>query len=46
MIVEHSDLMRDLKFWETLSVASLMLRPVGILIHNKHVITIDQSDPQ
>ncbi len=29
MTVEHSDLMRDLKYWETLSVASVMLRPVS-----------------
>jgi hypothetical protein len=34
MIVEHSDLVRDLKFWETLSVSSLMLRPYKV-IHNE-----------
>lgn len=34
MIVEHSDLVRDLKYWETLSVSSLMLRPYKV-IHNE-----------
>lgn len=29
MIVEHSDLIRDLNYWETLSISSLMLRPVS-----------------
>ena len=33
MIIEHSDLIRDLKYWETLSVSSLMLRPINV-IHN------------
>lgn len=35
MIVEHSDLIRDLKYWETLSISGVMLRPVikFILIH-------------
>lgn len=28
MIVENDDLLRDLKYWETLSISSLMLRPV------------------
>jgi len=31
MVVEHSDLLRDLRYWETLSVASVMLRPVSQL---------------
>lgn len=31
MIVEHSDLIRDLKYWETLSVSQMMLRPVRLL---------------
>ena len=31
MVVEHSDLIRDLRYWETLSVASVMLRPVRIV---------------
>jgi Phosphatidate cytidylyltransferase, mitochondrial len=34
MIVEHSDLLRDLQYWETLSVSSLMLRPIKV-IHNE-----------
>jgi hypothetical protein len=34
MIVEHSDLVRDLQYWETLSVSSLMLRPIKV-IHNE-----------
>ena len=34
MIVEHSDLIRDLQYWETLSVSSLMLRPIKV-IHNE-----------
>ena len=27
-IVEHTDLIRDLQYWETLSISSLLLRPV------------------
>ena len=34
MIVEHSDLVRDLNYWETLSVSSLMLRPVKLKLVN------------
>jgi len=33
-IVEHEDLIRDLLYWETLTVSSMLLRPFEV-IHNK-----------
>ena len=35
MIIEHSDLIRDLQYWETLSVSSLMLRPINIIYNDE-----------
>jgi hypothetical protein len=35
MIIEHSDLIRDLKYWETLSVSSLMLRPINVIFNEE-----------
>jgi hypothetical protein len=34
MVVEHGDLIRDLQYWETLSISSLMLRPVRYIEKN------------
>lgn len=34
MVVEHGDLIRDLQLWETLTMSSLMLRPIK-LEHNE-----------
>lgn len=39
MVVEHNDLIRDLKYWETLTVSSMMLRPVSQF---KEIISIDK----
>jgi Phosphatidate cytidylyltransferase, mitochondrial len=35
MIIEHSDLIRDLQYWETLSVSSLMLRPINVIYNQE-----------
>ncbi|CDW75442.1 UNKNOWN [Stylonychia lemnae] len=34
LIIEHSDLVRDLNYWETFSVSNLMHRPIEV-VHNE-----------
>jgi hypothetical protein len=46
MVVEHSDLIRDLQYWETLSVSSLMLRPVCLLVYLMSHSILGQSHLQ
>ena len=37
-IVDQRDLMRDLKYWETLCISSVMQRPHKILVENDEIM--------
>eukprot|EP00347_Sterkiella_histriomuscorum_P021035 403335511 len=35
MIIEHSDLVRDLNYWETFSVSNIMHRPINVVYNDE-----------
>jgi hypothetical protein len=41
-VVGHDDLLRDLKYWETLTMATVMLKPISFFIGNEK-LTTDQE---
>jgi Phosphatidate cytidylyltransferase, mitochondrial len=36
-VVQHEDLIRDLDYWETMLVSSMMQRPIKTLVKNDEV---------